>query len=57
MPKELPLNNIASLIAGTYVYGKALIIGGTHEKFEDVPEPFEILLNFPDDYFAEGGNA
>lgn len=51
MPKDLPYNNIASLIAGTAVYGKALIVGGSHEKFEDMPGQYAALLSFPEVYF------
>ena len=51
MPKEKPYNNLASLIAGTGVYGDAIIVGADGDGFCDVPEPFMTLLNFPEDYF------
>lgn len=51
MPKDLPYNNIASLLAGTGVYGKALIVGGTCERFEDMPGQYAALISFPEVYF------
>ena len=55
LAKDKPYNNLASLIAGTGVYGDAVIVGSDGKGFSDVPEPFMALLNFPEDYFAEGG--
>lgn len=51
MPKDKPYNNLASLIAGTCVYGDALIVGADEDRFCDVPDPFLVYLNFPEDYF------
>lgn len=53
LPKDKPYNSLASLIAGTCVYGDALIVGSDGKGFSDVPEPFMTLLNFPEDYFKE----
>lgn len=53
MPKDKPYNNLASLIAGTGIYGDALIVGADEDAFCDVPDPFLALLNFPDDYFKQ----
>lgn len=53
LPKERPYNNLASLIAGTGIYGDALIVGADGDEFCDVPDPFLALLNFPDDYFKQ----
>ena len=51
LPKERPYNNIASLIAGTGIYGDAVIVGAEGDNLCDVPDPFLALLNFPEDYF------
>lgn len=51
LPKDKPYNNLASLIAGTGIYGDALIVGADEDAFCDVPDPFLALLNFPEDYF------
>ena len=53
LPKDKPYNNLASLIAGTGVYGDALIVGTDGKGFSDVPEPFMALMNFPEDYFEQ----
>ena len=53
LPKDKPYNNLASLIAGTGVYGDALIVGTDGKGFCDVPEPFMALMMFPEDYFKE----
>lgn len=53
LPKEKPYNSIASLIAGTGVYGDAIIVGADGDGFCDVPDPFIALLNFPEDYFEQ----
>ena len=53
LPKDRPYNNLASLIAGTGIYGDALIVGADGDEFCDVPDPFLALLNFPDDYFKQ----
>ncbi len=53
LPKDKPYNNLASLIAGTGVYGDAIIVGADGDGFCDVPDPFLALLNFPDDYFEQ----
>ncbi len=57
LAKDKPYNNLASLIAGTGVYGDAVIVGSDGKGFCDVPDAFMTLLNFPVDYFAEGGTA
>lgn len=54
LAKDKPYNSLASLIAGTGVYGDAIIVGANGNGFCDVPEPFMTLLNFPEDYFKEG---
>lgn len=51
LPKDKPYNNLASLVAGTSVYGDAVIIGHNGKDFMDVPDEFLVLFNFPDDYF------
>lgn len=51
MPKDKPYNNLASLIAGTGIYGDALILGADEDTFCDVPDSFLVYLNFPDDYW------
>lgn len=53
LPKDKPYNNLASLIAGTGVYGDALIVGTDGKGFDDVPDPFMALMNFPEDYFEQ----
>lgn len=53
LPKERAYNNIASLIAGTGIYGDAVIVGAEGDAFCDVPDPFLALLNFPEDYFKQ----
>lgn len=53
LPKDKPYNNLASLIAGTGVYGDAIIVGADGDGFCDVPDPFLALLNFPEDYFEQ----
>lgn len=40
MIKDKPCNNIASLIAGTMIYGVALIVGADEDKFDDVPQKY-----------------
>ena len=52
MPKDKPYNNLASLIAGTGIYGDALILGADEDTFCDVPDLFLVYLNFPDDYWS-----
>lgn len=50
MLKEKPLNPIAGLIAGTMIYGVALIVGRDSDEFCDVPdELITILTEFSDD--------
>lgn len=44
--KNKSYNNLASIIAGTCVYGAALIVGRDGERFEDAPAPFLVLLNY-----------
>lgn len=51
MPKDKPYNNLASLIAGTGIYGDALIVGADGDTFCDVPDPFLVFADFPDDYW------
>ena len=46
LPKDKPYNNIASLIAGTSVYGAAIILGYNGMEYDDVPQPFITLLYF-----------
>ncbi len=53
LPKDKPYNNLASLIAGTCIYGDALIVGTDGKGFCDVPDPFMALMNFPEDYFEQ----
>lgn len=53
LPKERPYNNLASLIAGTSIYGDAVIVGAEGDAFCDIPDPFLALLNFPEDYFRQ----
>ena len=53
LPKDKPYNNLASLVAGTGIYGEALIVGENGDSFSDVPDPFIALLNFPEDYFND----
>lgn len=53
LPKERPYNSLASLIAGTGIYGDALIVGAVGDNLCDVPDPFLALLNFPEDYFKQ----
>ena len=36
--KEMELNSVASVIAGTYIFGNALIVGVDGENFCDVPD-------------------
>lgn len=45
----MPQNPIASLVAGTLVYGPALIVGeDEYGDYDDVPDPFyELLLIEP----------
>lgn len=52
MQKDKPYNNLASLIAGTGIYGDALILGADEDTFCDVPDPFLVYLNFPNDYWS-----
>lgn len=40
----MPQNPIASLVAGTMVYGPAIIAGRTAEGFTDAPEQYTELL-------------
>lgn len=53
LAKDKPYNSLASLIAGTGIYGDALILGADEDTFCDVPDPFLALLNFPEDYFEQ----
>lgn len=53
LPKDKPYNSLASLIAGTGVYGDAIIVGAYGDGFCDVPDPLLALLNFPEDYFEQ----
>lgn len=53
LPKDKPYNNLASLIAGTGVYGDAIIVGTDGKGFSDVPDPFMALMNLPEDYFEQ----
>ena len=53
LPKDKPYNSLASLIAGTGVYGDAIIVGADGDGFCDVPDPFLARLNFPEDYFEQ----
>ena len=48
LPKDKPYNNIASLIAGTSVYGDAIILGYNGMEYDDVPQDFVTLLLFDD---------
>lgn len=48
MIKDKPCNNIASLIAGTLIYGVALIVGADEDEFDDVPECYLSLLGLND---------
>ena len=48
LPKDKPYNNIASLIAGTSVYGDAIILGYNGMEYDDVPQEFIALLLFDD---------
>ena len=48
MIKDKPCNNIASLIAGTMIYGVALIVGADEDEFDDVPECYLSLLGLND---------
>lgn len=47
--KEKPYNSVASLIAGSCVYGDAFICGICGDGFSDVPDAFIEVLNFPED--------
>ena len=40
----MPQNPIASLVAGTMIYGPALIAGVDGDEFTDVPEQYHELL-------------
>lgn len=40
----MPQNPIASLVAGTMIYGPVLIVGNGGEDFTDVPDAFDELL-------------
>ena len=51
MPKDKPYNSLASLIAGTGIYGDALIVGADGDTVCDVPDPFTVFADFPDDYW------
>ena len=47
--KGKPLNDLASIIAGTSIVGKALIVGCDGEEFSDVPEMYiECILLLSD---------
>lgn len=54
LPKDKPYNSLASLIAGSGVYGDAIICGTDGNGFCDMPDAFAALLNFPEDYFKDG---
>ena len=54
LAKDKPYNSLASLIAGTGVYGDAIIVGADGDGFCDIPDTFLALLNFPEDYFKSG---
>ena len=43
--KDKPYNTLASLIAGTCIYGTALIVGRKGDQFDDVPEIYLPLLS------------
>ena len=40
----MPQNPIASLVAGTMIYGPALIVGRAGDEYTDFPEAFTELL-------------
>ncbi|MBQ5686863.1 MAG: DUF3846 domain-containing protein [Ruminococcus sp.] len=43
--KGKPYNTLASLVAGTAIYGIALIVGADEDEFDDVPETYLHLLH------------
>ena len=43
--KGLPYNQLASLIAGTGIYGTALIFGDGEDEFDDVPDSYLPLVS------------
>lgn len=43
--KGKPYNTLASLVAGTAIYGIALIVGADEDEFCDVPETYLHLLH------------
>lgn len=45
MEKGKPYNSLASLVAGTSIFGVALIVGTDGEEFTDVPEHYFPLLS------------
>lgn len=53
MLKGKPQNPLAGLVAGTMIYGTALIVGTDKDEFDDVPENYFELLRLND--VLEGG--
>lgn len=49
MLKAKPQNPLAGLIAGTMIYGVALIVGTDEDEFDDVPENYMELLRLNDE--------
>lgn len=47
--KGKPYNTLASLVAGTAIYGIALIVGTDEDEFDDVPETYMELLRLNDE--------
>lgn len=49
MLKGKPQNPLAGLVAGTMIYGTALIVGADEDEFDDVPECYMWLLHMNDE--------
>lgn len=49
MLKGKPQNSLAGLVAGTMIYGTALIVGTDEDEFDDVPENYMELLRLNDE--------